>query len=172
MFGNLVRDEITANILISHSYPRALDILIIAFIAIIPVTKIPLTNRPMMDTLNKKFLIDLRQMDAKARRRSEKNWKHRAARASIAASANIIQLGIATVFPDFDSIMALMGSALCFSICVILPVSFYLKIFSKEGNQIRLAERIMDWVIIVVCVVLGTVGTVFAILPKEKIGIK
>ena len=68
--------------------------------------------------------------------------------------------------------MALMGSALCFTICVIMPVSFYLKIFSKEGKEIGLWERVVDYGLVVVCTALGIVGTVFAVLPKEKIGIQ
>jgi solute carrier family 32 (vesicular inhibitory amino acid transporter) len=76
---------------------------------------------------------------------------------------------IAIGFPDFDSIMALMGSALCFTICVILPVGFYLRIFGKE---ISLKERIFDWVLIIACSIMAVVGTVWACMPKEKIGAK
>jgi vesicular inhibitory amino acid transporter len=116
----------------------------VLLIAIIPVTKIPLSNRPMMDTLNKKFLIDLRQMTAKARQLSEKSWKHRISRGSIAVLCNVLELGIAILLPDFDSIMALMGSALCFTICVILPIVFYLKLFSNEGKEISMREKGFD----------------------------
>ena len=172
MFGDSVRDEVTANILTGTKYPHALNVLIVVLVAIIPITKIPLTNRPMMDTLNKKFLIDLRQMDAKARQYSKRSWKHRIGRGAIGVSANIVELGIAVLFPDFDSIMALMGSALCFTICVIMPVGFYLKIFSKEGKEISWMERMTDWALVVGCSILAVIGTVFAILPKEKIGIK
>ena len=42
MFGEQVRDEITSNILLTKGYPRVLSILIIVFIAIIPLTKVPL----------------------------------------------------------------------------------------------------------------------------------
>ena len=172
MFGDLVRDEVTANILKSRHYPAALNVLIVILIAIIPITKIPLSNRPMTDTINKKFLIDLRQMDAKARQRSESNLKHNLGRGAIAIMTNVVELGISVLFPDFDSIMALMGSALCFTICVIMPISFYLKIFSLEGKEIGRVERGICYVLIVVCAILGVVGTVFAVLPKEKIGIK
>jgi solute carrier family 32 (vesicular inhibitory amino acid transporter) len=172
MFGDSVRDEVTSNILKSTFYPPALSVLIVVLIAIIPITKIPLSNRPMIDTINKKFLIDLRQMDPKARKRSEKSWKHRSGRTVIACSANLIELGISIIFPDFDSVMALMGSALCFTICVIMPVGFYLKIFSLEGKEIGKWERVMDYMLIVVCCILAVLGTVFAILPKDKIGIQ
>ncbi|KAK5468036.1 hypothetical protein LTS15_001009 [Exophiala xenobiotica] len=171
MFGDKVRDEVTSNILRSTAYPQALSAIVVVLIAIIPITKIPLSNRPMMDTLNKKFYIDLRQMDPKARMHSEKSLKHRAARGSIGILVNIIILGIAIGFPDFDSIMALMGSALCFTICIILPVSFYLKIFSSEESAIDIFERILGWFLVIVCIILAIFGTVFAILPKETIGI-
>lgn len=42
MFGEEVRDEITANILLTNEYPRGISICIIIFIAIIPITKVPL----------------------------------------------------------------------------------------------------------------------------------
>ena len=172
MFGDSVRDEITTNLLKSNTsaYPHTLNVLTVVLIAIIPITKIPLTNRPMTDTINKKFLIDLRQMDPKARRHSEKSWKHNAARAAIVCSANIMQLGVAVMVPGFDSVMGLMGSALCFTICVIAPIAFYLKIFSGEGGEIGKGERVLDWVLIVVCSGLGLVGTVWSVLPRDKIG--
>ena len=109
-------------------------------------------------------------MDGKARLHSERSLKHRAARASIAIAANAIELAVSIGFPDFDSIMALMGSALCFTICIILPVSFYLRIFGSEGKEIGIVERIFDYFLLIVCGCLAVLGTVFAVLPKDKIG--
>lgn len=42
MFGDIVIDEITANVLAITDYPQSLSICIIVFIAIIPLTKVPL----------------------------------------------------------------------------------------------------------------------------------
>jgi len=169
MFGDFTRDEITSNILLSTAYPTALSVLVVILIAIIPITKVPLSNRPIMDTLNKKFYIDLRQMDPKARVHSEASLKHRIGRGTVAIVCNLVQLAVSIAFPSFDSIMALMGSVLCFTICIILPVAFYLKIFSTEGNVIALKERVFDWFLIIFCTALGVLGTVFAILPKDEI---
>ena len=74
---------------------------------------------------------------------------------------------IAVLFPFFDRIMALMGSGMCFTICVILPLAFYLKLF---GKRIGPGERVLDWCLIAICSVLAVVGTVWAFLPKERIG--
>jgi vesicular inhibitory amino acid transporter len=86
---------------------------------------------------------------------------------SIRVIVNIIFVVIAIVFPSFDQIMALLGSTLCFAICVILPLCFYLKIF---GNDVPLRERILDYILIVVCSIMAVVGTIWAFLPKESIG--
>lgn len=42
MFGEKVRDEVTSNIFKTDGYPQSLSVLIVIFIAIIPLTKIPL----------------------------------------------------------------------------------------------------------------------------------
>lgn len=42
MFGDTVRDEVTANILTITDYPQPLSVLIIMFISMIPITKVPL----------------------------------------------------------------------------------------------------------------------------------
>lgn len=48
--------------------------------------------------------------------------------------------------------------------CNSLPIAFYLKLFY---NEISTREKILDWALIVLCVSLSLVGTVFAFLPKS-----
>ena len=73
---------------------------------------------------------------------------------------------LAIIFPAFDRIMAFLGSFLCFTICIILPLAFYLKIF---GEKISRSERILDWVLLIVSSILAVIGTVWAFLPSEVI---
>lgn len=42
MFGQKVLDEVTSNIIMSRGYPHTISVCIVVFIAIIPLTKIPL----------------------------------------------------------------------------------------------------------------------------------
>lgn len=42
MFGKSVRDEITSNIILGSGYPESLSICLVVFVAIIPLTKVPL----------------------------------------------------------------------------------------------------------------------------------
>lgn len=85
-------------------------------------------------------------------------------RAFVRFAVIILIVFIAVVFPSFDRIMALMGSCLCFTICIILPIAFYLKIF---GNEVPVRERIFDWVLLIISSIMALVGTVWVFLPKE-----
>ena len=71
-------------------------------------------------------------------------------------------VAMAILFPFFDRVMALLGSAMCFTICVILPLLFHLRIF---GRDISLRERVLDYALIAVSSVLAVVGTVWVFLP-------
>ncbi|RDW61917.1 putative transporter [Aspergillus mulundensis] len=51
MFGNTIRDEVTANVLTMDDYPQFLSVCIIISIAIIPITKVPLNCRPLVATV-------------------------------------------------------------------------------------------------------------------------
>ena len=60
--------------------------------------------------------------------------------------------------------MALMGSAMAFSICIILPLAFHLKLFGKElGTK----EKVLNWFLIVISSVMAVIGTVWVFLPKK-----
>jgi len=63
--------------------------------------------------------------------------------------------------------MALLGSVACFSICVILPVAFHLKLFGKD---IGTAEKVLNWALIIFSSILAVISTGFALVPKELIG--
>lgn len=78
----------------------------------------------------------------------------------------VIIVVLAVVFPSFDRIMAFLGSFLCFTICIIFPLAFYLKIFGKEISR---GERILDWILLVTSSILAAVGTVWAFLPRDFI---
>jgi vesicular inhibitory amino acid transporter len=118
MFGDDVRDEITSNILMESSYPRTLTVLMCLCIGIIPLTKIPLNARPIVATIE--VLLGLHQQTmAGTPELMGRTMSFRGAmKVAIRILVILCFLAISIVFPAFDSIMAFMGSALCFTICV------------------------------------------------------
>ncbi|KAK3296023.1 amino acid transporter [Chaetomium fimeti] len=179
MFGDSVRDEITSNILLEASYPRVLAVLMCLCIGIIPLTKIPLNARPIVATVE--VLLGLHQQAVAGPADYDpvpsSSFIHSlvgrgmgfrgAMKVVIRVGVVVVFLGISIVFPAFDSIMAFMGSALCFTICVTLPLAFYLKLF---GHEISTREKAFAFTVMVISFVLSVIGTVWAFLPKSLIG--
>jgi vesicular inhibitory amino acid transporter len=71
---------------------------------------------------------------------------------------------VAIIFPAFDRIMALMGSLMCITICVILPLLFYLKLFGEEVSR---KEKVIDYILIGANSIMAVVGTVWAFMPRD-----
>lgn len=167
MFGDLVMTEITANLIRTKGYPQSLGVIMSVCIAIIPLTKVPLNARPIVSMLEGFAGLDAVSISDAPALTGLPSYMRGFLRIGSRVVVVVIFVIIAIVFPAFDSIMAFMGSTLCFTICIILPLAFYLKIFGKEVST---KEKVLDWFLIVVCSILAVIGTVFAFLPKSLIG--
>lgn len=166
MFGDAVRDEITANVLLLTDYPHTLSICMIVFISIIPITKVPLNCRPLVATVEILCALNPRVEATTNHPGKLKEVIRQLSKIMIRVLTVVVIVIMAVIFPSFDRIMALMGSCLCFTICVILPIVFYLKIFGKEISR---RERILDWFILAVSSTLAIVGTAWASLPEDMV---
>jgi vesicular inhibitory amino acid transporter len=167
MFGDGVSTELTSNLIQMSAYPRSLSLLLSVFIAVIPLTKVPLNARPIVSTFEVFCGLDPQTISASPALMGLPGYTRGFLKIFIRIIVIVIFVIIAIVFPAFDSIMAFMGSSLCFTICIILPLCFYLKIFGKE---VSMREKILCYLLIAACSVLAVVGTIFAFLPKSLIG--
>ncbi|KND91614.1 Vacuolar amino acid transporter 1 [Tolypocladium ophioglossoides CBS 100239] len=170
MFGDGIKEAITSNVLKTPGYPKALTILMCIFIAIIPLTKIPLNARPLVTTADVIFglhrdHLHYHSQPAAASRRSV--LVAGCLRALVRVFVVLVLLGISILFPAFDSVCAFLGAALCSLISVILPILFYLKLYWQE---VSVRERVISWLLLVLFSVLGLVGTVWTFLPKHLVG--
>ena len=159
MFGDDVHDEITSNILLTPGYPQFISVFIVICIAIIPLTKVPLNARPIVSTIE--IMTGLLHPPG-----GEPSFANKAARASIRVIVTIVFVLIAIVLPSFDQIMTLLGAVCCFSICIILPVAFHLRLFGEELGNV---EKALNWILLITSCVMGLVSTVFACLPREMV---
>jgi vesicular inhibitory amino acid transporter len=167
MFGDGVMTELTANIIDTSGYPRILSIILSVLIAIIPLTKVPLNARPIVSTMEVLCGLDAYSLADSEPLTGLSSYSRGILKVAIRVFVIVVFVLISIVFPAFDSIMAFMGSALCFTICIILPLMFYLKIF---GKKVSLQERLLDYFLIVVCSTLAIIVTIWAFLPKSMIG--
>lgn len=164
MFGDDVLDEVTNNIFLTKGYPAGLSIFIAACIAIIPLTKVPLNARPIISTLEVLFGLDSRVLSASSSMNGMSGFSRGIFKMALRIGTTILFVIIAILFPSFDRIMTLLGSVACFSICIILPLAFHLKLF---GHEISSGEKTMNWVLIIMSTVMAVISTIFACAPKE-----
>ncbi|KHJ33387.1 putative transmembrane amino acid transporter [Erysiphe necator] len=164
MFGNGVTNEISANILNTPGYPRFFSVFLSTAIAIIPITKIPLNSSPLISTVE-----SLTGLKASTKCGSDVHptispLTKDLLKASTRVALIILFVLISVLFPNFDTIVGFMGSALCTTICVILPLIFYLKLF---GNEISMKQKIFYYCLIAISTAVAISGTIAAFLPKS-----
>lgn len=146
MYGNKVLDEVSKNVVITEGYPAFLSYLMTLFIGLIPIAKTPLNAQPIISMLDSTFNLTW----------AEETTTVKIGKALVRIFTVLMFVIMSILFPDFDKIMSLVGSLLCTTICLILPLAFYLKLYH---GKIGLFETIMDWVMLVVFSALAIIGT-------------
>ncbi|KAG9965595.1 vacuolar amino acid transporter-like protein 1, partial [Aureobasidium melanogenum] len=169
MFGDAVKDEISSNILADDGYPQWLSVVIVVCVAMIPLAKIPLNARPIVSTLEILLGLDARAVSNSTSLHGMSGLNRGILKAIIRILCTVVFVVLGILVPEFDRIMSLLGSVACFTICIILPLAFHLKIF---GDSIPRSERIMNWVLIIISSILAIVGTAFNFIPRSVLGIE
>jgi vesicular inhibitory amino acid transporter len=170
MFGDGIKEAITSNILKTSGYPESLTIIMCIFITIIPLTKIPLNARPLITTADVVCgLHEERRHRYHAHTESESASSTLATikRSAVRVAVVLVFLIISVLFPAFDSVCAFLGAALCTLISIVLPLCFYLKLYSKDIAKL---ERVASWILLIIFSVFGLVGTIWTFLPKHLVG--
>ncbi|KAF2750080.1 hypothetical protein M011DRAFT_483964 [Sporormia fimetaria CBS 119925] len=167
MFGDGTRDEITSNIFLTDGYPAFIGVFIAICIAIIPLTKIPLNARPIVSTLEILCGLDNRSLAVSSSLNGMSGMTRGIFKFLLRVAMVALFTFLAIVCPSFDRIMTLLGSVACFSVCIILPVAFHLKLFGKELSG---AEKALNWGLMIVSTIMAVASTVLAFFPKEMIG--
>lgn len=157
MFGSLCSNEVTSNLLETSGYPSWVYPLISGLICIIPLAKTPLNAKPIISTLDEIMLLD------KVVEGESAIWTllKGLSRFGVRVGVNAAFVGLAIMFPEFDRIIGIMGSSICFLVCIILPCLFYLKLCKKD---IRTMERLFVKAVIACSMVLAFTCTYYTIV--------
>ncbi|KAK2594442.1 hypothetical protein QQS21_007846 [Conoideocrella luteorostrata] len=167
MFGDGIKEAITSNVLRTSGYPESLTVIMCCFISVIPLTKIPLNARPLITTVD--VMCGIHQ--ERNHHSTGPNAQHwvlgNISKAVTRVVVVLVLLGISILFPAFDSVCAFLGAALCSLISVILPICFYLKLYSKDITK---RERSISWILLIMFSIFGIVGTIWTLLPRHLVG--
>lgn len=157
MFGDTVMDEITKNVLLLDGYPNIVHGLISTLMTLIPIAKAPLNARPIISVLDTMFNVQ----NAESKYKGTQLKVAKAIQTSNAIFVNMLFVIIAIIFPQFDKIIAFLGAGLCFTICLILPCLFYLRICKDTASP---KEKVACYITIFVSIILSTLGVAAAII--------
>lgn len=122
MYGALCNNEVTSTLLETQGYPLWIYPLISGLICIVPLAKTPLNAKPIISTLDGILSLDsIVEGDSVF-----KNLSKQLGRFLIRVGVNATFVALAILMPEFDKIIGILGSSICFLICIILPCLFYL----------------------------------------------
>lgn len=154
MFGAGLLNEITQSVLLTTGYPKFVYFLASVFVSLIPVAKTPINALPIINITEFLFNITPQQLEYAGKPETLRT-KFASALIKIGVNLTFVVLGI--LYPEFDKIIGLSGSSLCTLICIILPCAFYLKLCKPRNKWFY-------YLVMVVALILGVVGTVSAFL--------
>lgn len=130
MFGKDCEDSLTKNIMVNKNYPSWVNPLFCTFLGILPVSKLALVIRPIISVYESHFgmnqLLIITYENGK--RVNKMTLPKFAARLGLAG----LLLAISLSFTSFGKVIAFLGSAICFTICVTFPLMFHLKLNSDD----------------------------------------
>ncbi|RKF84183.1 Vacuolar amino acid transporter 1 [Golovinomyces cichoracearum] len=169
MFGDGVSNEISHDLINTPGYPQILSVILSTSIAIIPITKIPLNCNPITSVVESVTGIRIETNPISGAEPNVSPLIRDYFRVTLRIAVIVFFVIISILFPSFDTIMAFMGSSLCLTACVILPLVFYVKLFYKE---IPIGQRILYQFLIILSTLIAIAGTVAAFIPKSVIGIE
>lgn len=156
MFGALCNNEVTSNLLETQGYPLWVYPMISGLICIVPLAKTPLNAKPIISTLDGVLGFDA---IVEGEHKLTHTFKS-IGRFSTRVGVNALFVGCSILFPEFEKIIGILGSSICFIICIILPCSFYLRLCK---NTVGLFEAFMIRIIIFCSAILAFTCTYITI---------
>lgn len=145
MFGSIIEDEVTKSVLKTEGYPKIIGTIVVVLMGFLPISKLPLVSRPIITTLDAMTSA------------GENNVVYVLNRLGV----SVVYLILSLILTNFGVVMSLLGSAICFVICITLPLAYYLWLFKDLSR----GERIWWWVILLISVI-GAIGGTLAVVLK------
>ncbi|CCH43488.1 Vesicular inhibitory amino acid transporter [Wickerhamomyces ciferrii] len=154
MFGQIITDQVTKSIMLTEGYPKWIGLVICTLMGLLPISKGPLITRPII-TMTDQLTLDLSLHPKKSNHEFVIKFINRFV-------VTLIFLITSLIFTDFGRIMSFLGSAICFSICIIYPLAFYLKLYHDELSNLQKTISYIGIIIALIFAVSGTIAVVFA----------
>jgi len=166
MFGNDVENEISQNLLQVPGYNPMLNKLVLWMLVVTPLTKFALGTRPLNLAFEIFCGLDTYTLgdDFEPQKSQAHKLNHSLKRVLIACERIgfvLLAVTVSILVPEFDSIMAILGSFSVFSVCVVGPIAAKMSLERKA--------TVMDIAILIPSTVMALWGTGAAFWSTTRI---
>ncbi|KAI5969441.1 hypothetical protein CANMA_001509 [Candida margitis] len=158
MYGLEVDDSIIKSLMQNSNYPSWVNKALCLIMGILPISKLPLVTRPIISSYENILQISPHYY--------QKSSANKIVRVVARFVFCCLLLLIALLFTSFGKLMSFLGSAICYTVCLTLPLLFYLKL---NKPHIGIMERTLikfGVIISISCAVLGTYASIVAETTK------
>ncbi|KAI5966395.1 uncharacterized protein KGF55_000704 [Candida pseudojiufengensis] len=165
MYGNLVDDSIIKNIMSNSNMPNWINQILYLLLGILPISKLPLVTRPIITTYENLLGISIHHHHHHHHQKQNifKSKNKKLIRIIMRILFCILLLLISILFKSFGKLISFLGSAICYTVCLTLPLLFYLKL---NYSQIDKFEKILIYFGIIVSIILSILGTYASITVR------
>ncbi|KAK6203129.1 transmembrane amino acid transporter protein-domain-containing protein [Scheffersomyces amazonensis] len=174
MYGSQCQDSIIKNLMLNNQYPKWINPTLSFLMGFLSLSKLPLVAKPIITVyenllgINDDLLL-IKQSDGELITGIPSHVTRSNAsiimfrRISRIFSRIIFCIGLLVVslaFSTFGKVVSFLGAAICFTICMTLPLMFYLKLFYYELTTL---QRLLFMVGILIGISSSIMGTYAAI---------
>ncbi|XXZ99671.1 hypothetical protein QA089_002199 [Meyerozyma guilliermondii] len=157
MFGSQCEDSITKNLMSNANFPSWVTPAICILMGLLPISKIPLLAKPVVNVYESYFHLGSSTIVVKNGQREE-NYSTGQIVSRMVFFA--FMLAMSLVFTSFGKVLAFLGSAVVFTMCMTCPLLFYLVLMK---DQITSFQRTLLYIGVAVGFVCSVVGTIASI---------
>lgn len=130
MFGMDCEDSLAKNLMTNKNYPEWVKPLICLFMGLLPISKLPLIARPIITVYENLFMLN--QNNHVVIKNGIRQEVYSVKRIVSRIVFCVLLLLVSLIFNSFGKVISFLGSAICFTICMTLPLVFYLKFYEDE----------------------------------------
>lgn len=132
MFGASCEDSLVKNVLSNPIYPGWVNPVFCLLMGLLPLSKLPLIAKPIITVYENMFNLHPKiVVDAKGNPKTQSLSVKRVVGRAIFC---LILLILSLFFNSFGKLVSFLGSAICYTICLTLPLMFYLHFFKDDLN--------------------------------------
>lgn len=155
MYGISCQDSILKSMMSNTNYPSWTTPIFCGLVGLLPLCKLPLVTRPLISFYES------------ALRLSPKHPSHSLLDAKRVIGRIIffsLLLAVSWMISSFGRLVSFLGSAICFTVCITLPLLFYIHFLEDEISTKR---KVFAWIGIVVSIMGALFGTYGLVIMKS-----